>query len=404
MAKHKRLTDAWIARYKGDWLGEVRKIYDEQRGLYLHVSPNGRKVWRYRYQKNGREFVLTLGTYQPDVPSEHTSLADARAAAATHAAKILRGAHPAADLRQTKDAKAERKTFKFAADDYLERSGPHRAETTVKRDKLMLKYCASVASTDVAAVKPTELQKILDGLTPENRRKARQFMRRVFDHAINQGWAEKNATPQSVFTEKVTTKARPAIVEPKAFGGLLRMIYGYNGHATVELALKVLPLVALRPGELRAATWSEIDLDNNVWTIPPARMKGNREHVVPISRQVRELLLAQNLYTDNGPKSLVFPSHSNREKPISENTLGAALRRLDIDTKTEHTPHGFRSSFSTLANEARQDSDLIEMSLAHAGGDKIKKVYDRSVLLEKRRELMQWWADYCDGLRTAETQ
>ena len=397
--RHKPLSDAYISKLK-PWV-KPEKYYDHgAKGLYLHVSEAGRKTWRFRYSKGGKEFTIRIGVYTKPATDGHVGLADARSAAIQYQAQIANGGHPAEKPAPTPVM------FRAAVLDYLERATEYRARSTVSRDKLMHRYCASIDDRDISDLKPSDLRKILDGLKdrPESQRKMKHFLNRVFTHAVALGWRDRNPMVELAklnYGKKVEHKSRPAITDPKRFGELLRMMDGYTGHEAVCTALKVLPLVALRPGELRGARWKEIDFESNLWTIPASRMKGGqREHVVPLSKQVAVLLWDLHMWTDNGPNSLVF---SMRDKPISENTINGALRRLGIDTKTEHTAHGFRASFSTLANEKRKDSDLIEMALSHAGRDRIKKIYDRSTLLDDRRKLMQWWANYCDSLRKNKT-
>src|SRR5690606_4892817 len=195
---------------------------------------------------------------------------------------------------------------------------------------------------------------------------------------------------------KVTNRA--AITEPGKFGEMLRAIDGYQGQPSCMYALRLAPLVFVRPGELRAAEWSEFELDSKepVWRIPASRMKMGEQHLVPLSRQAVAILNELKPFTGDGP--LLFPSLRSSKRPISDNTLNAALRRLGY-SGDEHVVHGFRSTASTLLNEQGWHPDLIELQLAHAPRNKVRAAYNRAERLAERRKMMQAWADYLDGLK-----
>jgi integrase len=187
-----------------------------------------------------------------------------------------------------------------------------------------------------------------------------------------------------------------AITEPRRIGELLRAIDGYQGQPSAAYALKLAPLLFVRPGELRAAEWAEFDLDAEEWRIPEARMKMDREHIVPLAKQAGTLLEELRALTGDG--KLLFPGLRTPSRPISENTLNAALRRLGYGTD-EMTSHGFRSMASTLLNEQGWHPDLIELQLAHAERNKVRAAYNKAQRLGERRKMMQAWADYLDQLR-----
>jgi integrase len=195
----------------------------------------------------------------------------------------------------------------------------------------------------------------------------------------------------------IVTKHHAAVTEPRAVGALLRAIDGYAGQPAVLYALRLAPHVFLRPGELRAAEWSELDLKAKTWRVPAARMKLKREHVVPLSTQAVKLL--EELQAHTGRGRFLFPALSNLSRCISENTLNAALRRMGYDTRTEMTAHGFRSLASTLLNERGIHPDLIELQLAHKERNKVRSAYNRAERLKERNQLMQDWSDYLDELR-----
>jgi integrase len=199
----------------------------------------------------------------------------------------------------------------------------------------------------------------------------------------------------------VARRNRPAILEPARIGELLRAIQGYRGDVSTEFALRLLPLTFVRPGELRGAQWTEFDLKSAEWRIPPARMKMREQHVVPLSTQAIALL--QDLHRLTGDGELVFPSIRSDDRPISDNTINAALRRLGF-TGDEMVGHGFRSMASTCLNEQGWHPDLIELQLAHAERNESRGAYNRAQRLHERRKMMQAWADYLDALRDGRPQ
>jgi integrase len=192
-------------------------------------------------------------------------------------------------------------------------------------------------------------------------------------------------------------KHHSAIIDPKGVGERMRAIDGFDGHPTTMWALRLAPHVFVRPGELRNAEWAEIELDAAVWRIPAARMKMRREHVVPLSTQAIAILKEAQKLTGSG--RLVFPSIRTPLRPMSENTLNAALRRLGYGGD-EMTSHGFRSTASTLLNESgKWSTDAIERALAHGDADSVRAAYHRGAHWDERVKMAQWWSDYLDGLR-----
>ena len=187
------------------------------------------------------------------------------------------------------------------------------------------------------------------------------------------------------------------ITDPKEVGSLLRAIDGFQGSAITCLALKLAPLVFVRPGELRHAEWIEVNLDRAEWRIPAAKMKMKRDHIVPLSSQAQEVL--EEIHPLSGQGRYVFPSVLANGRPMSENTVNSALRRLGY-TKEEMTGHGFRSMASTLLNENGWNRDAIERQLAHVEGNSVRAAYNYAEHLEERRRMMQWWADYLDTLKS----
>jgi len=219
----------------------------------------------------------------------------------------------------------------------------------------------------------------------------------VFRYAVATGRAEHDvATDLKDALAPVKSRNFATVTEPARVGELLRAIDGYAGQPVTALALKLAPLVFVRPGELRAAEWSEFDLDNAEWRIPAARMKMGEQHIVPLSRQAVAVLHELQPLTQRG--RYLFPSLLTRERPMSENTVNAALRRLGYG-RQEQTGHGFRSMACTLLNEQGFPPDVIELQLAHAERNKVRAAYNKAQRLAERRKMMQAWADYLDRLR-----
>ena len=393
MAK-KPLSDTMIARLKpDDWLDRPQKYYDTTRGLYLHVARTGRKTWRFRYQRNRKEHTQTLGRYVPDT-KVHMSLAQARREATRLQAEIEAGDYP---------VREDGVKFEAAARDYMENALPGMRPSTVATTNRMFKYAKPLYRLDIDKIRPVEFRDVIKRYEgqAETPKKLRSFLNKVCRHAVGLGWCERNPIPDlpTKAQKKSDRKGRPAITDPIKFGALLRAMDAYDGHPTIKAALQILPHVFTRPGELRLAKWREFDFSANRWTIPTDRMKMDRDQVVPMSKQVQVMFWEQHLYSDDGPDSLVFPSVTHSERPISENTINLALRRLGYDTARVHTAHGFRKTASTLLNEAGKDREVIELCLAHGDPDKVRASYNFAEMMRDRTDLMQWWSDYLGTLK-----
>lgn len=225
----------------------------------------------------------------------------------------------------------------------------------------------------------------------------KQRIGQVVRYAISTGRAERDPTADLKGALKVVkTKHHASITDRKQVGGLLRAIDGYHGHYSTSIALKLAPMVFVRPGELRHAEWSEFDLEHAEWRIPGPRMKMKTPHIVPLSKQAVSLLQELRAVTGNG--KYVFPSVRTRARPMSENTVNGALRRLGFTTN-DMTGHGFRSTASTLLNEMGWNRDWIERQLAHQERDNIRAAYNYAEWLPERRKMMQAWSDMLDALR-----
>jgi integrase len=242
------------------------------------------------------------------------------------------------------------------------------------------------------------LRKIEGRGTHETAHRAKQHCGRVFRFAVATSRAERDITADlRGALAPVSSRHRAALTEPARIGELLRAIETYQGQPITAYALKLAPLVFVRPGELRAAEWSEFDLEASEWRIPAARMKMREPHIVPLSSQA--VLILRDLQPLSGAGRYVFPSLRTPSRPMSNNTVNAALRRLGY-SKDEMTGHGFRALASTCLNEQGWHPDLIELQLAHAERNKVRAAYNRAQRLSERRKMMQAWSDYLDRLRT----
>jgi integrase len=278
------------------------------------------------------------------------------------------------------------------------------AEVTGRKTRWLLEtfLFPAIGSRPVAEITPRELlaalRKIEASGKLETARRAKIKAGQVFRWAIIEGLAEADPTA-SLRGALTAPRARhhASVTDPKAIGGLLRAIDGFQGQPGTHAALRLLPLVFTRPGELRHAEWCEIDWDAALWRIPGERMKMRAAHIVPLSKQALAILHELHALTGNG--RLLFPGQSSAGRPISENTLNGALRRLGYGSD-EMTSHGFRSMAATRLNEMGWPADAIERQLAHAETNKVREAYTHAAQhLETRRKMMQGWADYLDALR-----
>lgn len=380
-------------------------------GLYLLVQPSGGKLWRLKYRHLGKEKKLALGMY----PS--TSLAEARKKRDDAKTELAAGKDPGRE-KQRRIMQAHENadnTFAIVAVDYIAKrkndgSKAWAPVTASKNEWLLSQLLPALGPVPIADIEPLEVlaavRKIEARGTLESARRAMQLAGAIFRHAVATARLKFDPTRDLQGALRTPdTRHRAAILDPKKLGELLRAIDGYGGHYTTKFALELAPHVFVRPGELRKALWSEFDFDNAVWSIPADKMKMRRPHHVPLSVQALDLL--RNLKALSGDHAgYVFPSIRSRKRPMSENTLNAALRRLGF-TSDEVTAHGFRSTASTMLNEALDpksgrsmwSADAIEKALAHGDDDKIRGTYHRGTHWPERVKMAQWWSDRLDTLR-----
>ena len=375
------------------------KLFDGG-GLFLIVKPSGGKLWRLKYRHLGKEQQLTVGVY-PDV-----GLKEARQRRERAREQLAAGLDPVFEKKKAAIAASisAANTFKAIAEEFIAKRELEGLKeiTTGKARWLLAQLESALGQRPIAEIEPYELLAVLKRVELSKRHETAKrllsFSGRVFRYAIATARAKHNIAADlqgALVVPKV--KHHAAIIDPKGVGALLRAIDGFEGHPTTQWALKLAPHVFVRPGELRMAEWREIDLDGAVWRIPGARMKMNREHVVPLSTQALAILKQAQQLTGSG--RYIFPSVRTPLRPMSENTLNAALRRLGY-TNDEMTSHGFRSTASTLLNESGKWSvDAIERALAHGDSDGVRAAYHRGAHWQERVQMAQWWSDYLDTLR-----
>jgi len=389
------LTDTAIRNAKAK--DKPYKISDE-RGLYLLINKAG-KYFRFDYRFCGKRKTLALGVY-PDV-----TLAGAREKR-DNARKLLQSdVDPAQSKKETKAMQMDQAANSFEAvsrewftkNKHIWTEG--HSKTIVSR--LELNIFPWLGTRPVALITAPELLAVLRRIeyrgAIETAHRVKQICGQVFRYAIATGRAERDpgADLRGALTP-TKSKHMATITSPKEIGGLLRAIDGYDGHLITRCALRLAPLVFVRPGELRQAEWQEINLEQTEWKIPAEKMKMRSPHIVPLARQAVEVLKEVEPLTGKG--RYVFPSLRTAERPMSNNTILAALRRMGY-TKEEMSGHGFRAMASTVLHEQGWPSDIIERQLAHAEPNSIKAAYNHAQHLPERRKMMQSWADYLDGLK-----
>jgi integrase len=387
------LTDLQIRTAKAE--KRVRKLTDGG-GLQLWVLPSGSKQWRLAYRFGGKQRLLALGAYPL------FNLAAARRKRDEAKLQLASGIDPMEDRRQEK-AKIT-SSFDAIADEFIkkrERDG--RAAVTLAKTRWLLDMARpALGKLPIETIKAKDvyqvLKKIEDRGTLETAHRLKSTIGAVFRFAMATGRAEVDPTiALRGALARQTVRSHAAITCPNEVGALMRAIQGYEGQLITRIALELMALLFPRPGELRAAEWKEFDFKNAIWTIPAVRTKMRRPHQVPLAP--RALALLEQLWTISGEFDLAFPAIHASERPMCENTLNAALRRLGYG-QTEATSHGFRATAATLLNESRRwHPDAIERQLAHMESNAVRRAYTRGEHWDERVRMMHWWADYLAQLR-----
>lgn len=383
------LTDTKIRNTRAK---EKDLLLVDHNGLYLAVKKNGSKLWRYRKMMKGKTIMLSIGSY-PEI-----SLADARATCLEYNKLVAKGIHPRAELdKPTGD------TFETVAREWHEKhqvkwGEVHRAKIIRRLEKDIFPFLGNEIITQI---QPQDILRVLRIMENRNAtdlaHRMHQVIGQVFRYAVATGRADRdNSADLKGALTPVRHKHHASLTDPKEIAQLLRAIEGYQGSHVVRCALRLSPLLFVRPGELRHAEWSEIDYRAKEWRIPASKMKMKIQHLVPLAKQ--SIAILEELRPLTGDGKYLFPGRVS-SRPMSENTVNAALRYLGYDTKQQQTAHGFRSMASTLLNEQGWNRDAIERQLAHAERDGVRAAYNFAEYLPERRKMMQAWANYLDQLR-----
>ncbi len=368
-------------------------------GLYLELAPNGGKWWRLKYRFAGKEKRLSLGVYP------HVALKQARERRDDAKRLLANGIDPSEQRKAHRAIVTERaaNSFEAVAREWFAAFSPkwvkgHSDKILRRLERNVFPQIGGRPIADITSKEMlTILRKVEGRGAIETAHRTKQNCSQVFRYAVATGRAERDPT---VELKGALTPARerhhPSITDPKGIGGLLRAIDGYDGSMVTKCALRLAPLTFVRPGELRRAEWAEFNLDKAEWRIPAERMKMREQHIVPLSTQAIAVL--EELQPLTGRGTLVFPGARTNGRPMSENTVNAALRRLGY-SKDQMTGHGFRSMASTHLNEQGWHRDAIERQLAHAERNDVRAAYNFAEHLPERRRMMQAWADYLDALK-----
>lgn len=368
-------------------------------GLYLEIAPTGGKLWRMKYRTGGKEKRLSFGVY-PVV-----TLSEARARRDEAKKMLANRIDPGENRKAQKASQQERaaNSFEAVAREWFEswktdKAVSHSSKIIARLEKDVFPWLGVKAVSEITApMVLSVLRRIEERGAIETAHRAKESVSQVMRYAIATGRAERDPCPDLRGALKPVKRGHmAAIIEPVAAGVLMRDIAAYTGGHVVRAALALAPLVFVRPGELRAAKWAEIDLDRAEWRYFVTKTK--TEHLVPLARQAVAIL--RDLYPLTGTSEFVF--HGVRSgRPISDATINRALQSMGYDTATELTGHGFRAMARTLiAEELRFPPEVIEHQLAHKVPDALGTAYNRTRFIDDRRKMMQQWADYLDKLKT----
>jgi len=375
------------------------KLTDGQ-GLYLQVTPAGGKWWRFKYRFDGKEKLISFGTY-PEV-----SLADARDKRTEARKQVAAGINPGEIRKAQKQAAVAvtENSFEVVAREWHEKFKQRwtqvHADTTIRR--IEQNVFPWLGERPIGEIKAPELLAVLRRIeergAQETAHRVKTICGQIYRYAVATGRAERDLAADLKGALPPAPKTHlAAMTDPKEVANLLRAMDDYQGAFVTRCALRLAPLVFVRPGELRQAQWAEINLETAEWNIPAERMKMKQAHLVPLSRQAVEIL--RELKPLTGNSRYVFPSVRSSARPMSNNAILAALRRMGY-SKDEMTGHGFRAMARTILDEVLHvRPEYIEHQLAHAVRDPNGRAYNRTAHLEERKKMMQLWGDYLDGLK-----
>jgi integrase len=377
-----------------------KRLFDGE-GLYIELRPNGGKWWRFKYRFDGKEKLLSFGTY-PEVP-----LALARARRTEARELVAAGTDPSAARKHVKQAKqrAALSTLEVVSRDWLAHRASGWTSGTLEAITASLEnhVFPALGARPIGEIPARDIRGVVQAIDEqgagETAGRVFQRLRSIYRYALSEELVAADPTqalkPSEIFRPRSVSRRRsPAEADMPAF---FRKLDAYEGDLSTKAALELLMLTAVRPGELRGARWKEIDHSRSLWRIPAERMKMATEHVVPLSTQ--SLAILKRMRSISSTQDMVFPSPLYPGKSLSDGTLNSALARLGY--KGLATAHGFRTLFSTCANEAGWNPDVIEKQLSHEERNEVRGAYNRAQWLPERVKLMQWWANYLQALRAA---
>lgn len=390
------LTDLAIRKLKPK--DKPYKATDE-RGLYVYVIPTGGKLWRFKYRFDGKEKLISFGSY-PDV-----SLSRAREKREEARRLVAEGVDPSENRKAQKAAKAGRaaNSFEVIAREWFEARKDNWAPSHSKRllRRLENDVFPWIGEKAIAEITPPEILAVMRRIenrgTLDTAHRVHQDCGQVFRYAVATGRAERDPTGDLRGALPTATGGHfAAITDPKSVGELLRAIDGFKGTFIVQCALKLAPMLFVRPGELRQARWQAFDLDKAEWKYLVTKTK--TEHIVPLASQAVTIL--SDLHKLTGDSEFVFPGARSNGRAMSDAAVNAALRRMGYDTRTEITGHGFRAMARTILHEVLGNApEVIEHQLAHKVPDALGAAYNRTKFLPARKLMMQQWADYLDKIK-----
>lgn len=377
-----------------------RKMADEK-GLFLLVAPSGGKWWRLKYRFGGKEKLLALGVY-PDV-----SLKDARERREEARKLLANGADPGEVKQAAKSKRREvaANSFEAIGREWYAKTAPTMAESTKAKllRRLEVDVFPVIGSRPISELAAPDLLAVIRRIESRGALDIAKRMHnacgRIFRYAVGHGLCTRDPSRDLEIKDilpPADVRHHASVKDPQSIGELLRAIDGFTGAYVTRCALRLAPLVFVRPGELRHAEWTEFDFDKAEWRIPAGKMKMKEQHIVPLSAQAIAILQETKPLTGHG--RYVFPSERGGARPMSENTINGALRRLGY-TNDEMTGHGFRSMASTMLHELQYTHAVIERQLAHGERNKVSASYNFAEHLPERRKMMQEWSDYLDKLK-----
>lgn len=363
-------------------------------GMFLHVAKSGKKTWRYRFRIAGTESTCVLGEYP------QMTLEKARHARMEARELVKQGINPSKERKERikaniKEEEAKENSFEKIAFEWIEKQ---KDSWSVSHHRAVLRSFNKnvfpiIGEEQIDQINPPDLLKLLQRIERrgalEIARKVSQRISSVFMYAIRTGRATINPAASLQGALKTRKVSHHKAISKEQLPQFLKDLSTAKIHISTKLGLQFLILTAARSGEVREATWDEIDFDDHMWRIPAERMKMNSPHNVPLSKQALEVL--EQVGNTFGKSGYIFPAVRDYSRPMSQNTLLFAMHRLGYQDKG--TVHGFRATFSTIANESGFDGDVIEKALAHVERNRVRAAYHRSEYLEQRRELMQWWGN-----------